>query len=79
MMLKVERGTKQPSKTGHFAASVSRTTQQAPEHSPAQPGSCPLGWASGVNSTSVNVAFHWNGFSKLNTASALNFLMVWHI
>lgn len=63
-MLKLEKGTKRPSNTGHFAASVSRTAQRARELSPAQPGSRPLGWASGLNSTSVNVAFHWNGFSS---------------
>lgn len=64
MMLKSEKGTQEPSHTGHLAASVSRMTRRAREHSPAQPGSRPLGRASGLNSTSVNVAFHWNGFSS---------------
>lgn len=45
---------------------------------PAQPEVHPLGSGSGVNSTPMNVAFHWNGFScaapgaKLNTFELFN-------
>lgn len=37
-------------------------TWQELQHFPAQPELSPLGYTSGVNSTSMNVAFHWNGF-----------------
>lgn len=58
MMLKFER-----TKQSCFAASISRMTWQELEHLPAQPELSSPGYTSGVNSTSMNVAFHWNGFS----------------
>ena len=65
-----------PLKQGCFAASVSRATWRELQHFSAQPELSPLGYSSGVNSTSMNVAFHCNGFSCAALGKTEHFLSV---
>lgn len=52
-----------PPKPGLFAACLQSDNWRELQHFPARPEFYLLGSGSGVNSTSANVAFHWNGFS----------------
>lgn len=63
MMLKFERNWTTPENRAALLLQSPEWHGRNFEHLPAQPELSSPGCTSGVNGTSMNVAFHWNGFS----------------
>lgn len=78
MMLKFKKGTKLLQKQDCFAACFQSDIMEGIVALPSTARSASSGICSGANSTPMNVAFHWNGFScvapgaKLNTFELFN-------